>query len=226
MANNNYAQGMQLSIPDEYVQDYLDEYNKINEQYDPLLMYILQKNAQSGFKYGPIGTDGYYETFDPELNEDLREDFSNFMNDYYSDFSDKYQSAYDNAVNQLGYDYIPNIDNLGEEDFSNPAFDEFDRLDMINHLRDNPIKPAYEVYMRPEENEFDEEFSQENVPASLDPFDDNGSIGGIPSFSAETDAINQQNMRQNALRQQMLNKDRDLNIPFDFNNLSQYLQKR
>lgn len=226
MANNNYEQGMQLSIPDEYVQDYLDEYNQINKQYDPLLMYILQKNAQSGFNYGPIGTDGYYETFDPEINEDLREDFSNFMNDYYSDFDDKYQSAYDNAVRQLGYDYIPNIDHLGEEDFSNPAFDEFDRLDRINHLRNNPIKPAYEIYMRPEENEFAEEFEQEDVPTSLNPFDDNGSIGGIPSFSAETDAINQQNIRQNALRQQMLNKDRELDTPIDLNNLSQYLQRR
>ena len=226
MAYNNYAQGMQLSIPDEYVQDYLDEYNKLNKQYDPLLMYILQKNAQSGFRNGPIGTDSYYETFDPELNEDLKEDFSNFMNDYYSDFGDKYQSAYDNAVKQLGYDYIPNIDYLGEEDFSNPVFDEFDRLDMINHLRDNPIKPAYEVYMRPEENEFAEELDQIAVPVSLDPFDDNDSIGGVPSFSAETDAINQQNIKQNALRQQMLNKGRELDTPIDFDNLKQYLQIR
>lgn len=224
--DDNDTQGMQLSIPDEYAQDYLKEYNKINENYDPLLMYILQKNAQSGFKYGPIGTDSYYETFDPEINEDLREDFNSFMNDYYPDFDNKYQSAYDNAVTKLGYDYIPNIDYLGEEDFSNPAFDEFDRLDRINYLRDNPIKPAYEVYIPQEDYEFVDDVYNEDIPESLDPYDDNDSIGGIPSFSAKTEAINRQNIEQNALIQQMLRKGKELSTPIDFNNLKQYLPIR
>lgn len=81
---NLYAQGMQLNIPDEYAQDYLNEYEKLSqpENYDPLLMYILQKNAQSGFKNGPIGSDGYYEQFDPELNPELEEDYNNFLDIY------------------------------------------------------------------------------------------------------------------------------------------------
>ena len=81
---NPYIQGIQLDIPDEYMQDYLSEYEKLSqpENYNPLLMYILQKNAQSGFKNGPIGSDGYYKAFDPEYNEDLYPDFTQFIKNY------------------------------------------------------------------------------------------------------------------------------------------------
>lgn len=82
--NNPYTNGMQFNIPDEFAQDYLNEYEKLSQpdNYDPLLMYILQKNAQSGFKNGPIGSDGYYEQFDPELNPELEEDYNNFLDIY------------------------------------------------------------------------------------------------------------------------------------------------
>ena len=52
---------------------------------DPLLMYILQRTAQEGFKTGPIGTDGYFEEYDPELNEDERENYKKFLDTYYPD---------------------------------------------------------------------------------------------------------------------------------------------
>ena len=83
--NNPYNKGMTLEIPDEHSDDYLSEYNKLSndENVDPLLMYILQKNAQSGFKNGPIGSDGYYESFDPELNPQLKEDYQQFLNSFY-----------------------------------------------------------------------------------------------------------------------------------------------
>lgn len=65
-------------------QDYVDEFDRIMENgNDPLLMYILQKNAQEGFKHGPIGTDGYYEQFDPALNPDLEEEYRQFLETNY-----------------------------------------------------------------------------------------------------------------------------------------------
>ena len=62
-------------------QDITNEYNRImNEGNDPLLMYILQKHAQKGFTEGPIGSDGYFEQYDPELNPELEEDYQQFLN--------------------------------------------------------------------------------------------------------------------------------------------------
>lgn len=84
-ANNPYANGIDLNIPDEYAQDYTKEYENLSqdENFDPLLMYILQKNAQTGFKNGPIGSDRYYESFDPELNPELDEDYQQFLDVFY-----------------------------------------------------------------------------------------------------------------------------------------------
>lgn len=84
LINNPYANGIEMNIPDEYAQDYTDEYENLSQSddYDPLLLYILQKNAQSGFKNGPIGSDNYYEQFDPALNPALEEDYNNFLDIY------------------------------------------------------------------------------------------------------------------------------------------------
>jgi len=78
---NPYSNGMNFNIPDEYAQDYMNEYNRAEQ--DPLLMYILQKNAQNGFASGPIGTDGYYEEFDPDVNPSLVQDYQQFLDAYY-----------------------------------------------------------------------------------------------------------------------------------------------
>lgn len=78
---NPYSNGMNFDIPDEYAQDYMNEYSRAEQ--DPLLMYILQKNAQNGFASGPIGTDSYYEEFDPDINPSLVQDYQQFLDTYY-----------------------------------------------------------------------------------------------------------------------------------------------
>ncbi len=85
IANNPYANGIDLNIPEEYMQDYNNEYDNLSqdENVDPLLMYILQKNAQSGFRNGPIGSDNYYESFDPEQNPELSNDYQQFLDVFY-----------------------------------------------------------------------------------------------------------------------------------------------
>lgn len=151
---NPYAQGMQLNIPDEYAQDYLSEYERLSqpENYDPLLMYILQKNAQSGFKNGPIGSDSYYEAFDPEYNEDLYPDFTQFIDTYYPDFDDRTQEMFEDALGEAGYGY----------DAGNPTFDpneidwdkveelqswkDFDRLNKLNYYRTNKHPQEFEPW--------------------------------------------------------------------------------
>lgn len=82
--NNPYMNGIDLNIPDEYVEDFFDEYDRSDRENSPLLKYILMKHAQEGFKNGPIGTDGYYEQYDPEINPDLKEDYENFLNSFYN----------------------------------------------------------------------------------------------------------------------------------------------
>lgn len=81
--SNPYSKGMNLQIPEEFMEDYMDEYKRADDLNDPLLMFILQRAAQEGFKTGPIGTDGYFEHYDPALNENERENFTNFVNTYY-----------------------------------------------------------------------------------------------------------------------------------------------
>ena len=77
---------MNINVPDEFADDFLNEYERINNNgNDPLLMYILMKNAQDNFSNGPIGSDGYFETYDPNLNENLEEDYYNFLRSFYPD---------------------------------------------------------------------------------------------------------------------------------------------
>lgn len=152
--NNPYTNGMQFNIPDEFAQDYLNEYEKLSqpENYDPLLMYILQKNAQSGFKNGPIGSDGYYEAFDPEYNEDLYPDFTQFIDAYYPDFDDRTQEMFEDVLGEAGYGY----------DAGNPTFDpddidwdkveklqswkNFDKLNQLNYYRTNKHPQEFEPW--------------------------------------------------------------------------------
>lgn len=111
---NPYSNGMYFDIPDEYAQDYTEEYEKLSqpENYDPLLMYILQKNAESSFKNGPIGTDGYYESFDPALNPQLEGDFTDFLNVYYPDFQERLKQARDADPNSETFKRLNDIDNI------------------------------------------------------------------------------------------------------------------
>lgn len=88
--DNPYKNGIQYSIPDEYSDDFYTEFERANKLKDPLLMFILQRTAQEGFKTGPIGSDGYFEHYDPELNENERENFTNFMDAYYPDAENAY----------------------------------------------------------------------------------------------------------------------------------------
>lgn len=84
--DNKYTKGMNINVPDEFADDFLNEYERINNNgNDPLLMYILMKNAQDNFSNGPIGSDGYFETYDPNLNENLEEDYYNFLRSFYPD---------------------------------------------------------------------------------------------------------------------------------------------
>lgn len=88
--NNPYKNGIQYSIPDEHSDDFHAEFERVNKLKDPLLMFILQRTAQEGFKTGPIGSDEYFEYYDPELNENERENFINFMDTYYPDAENAY----------------------------------------------------------------------------------------------------------------------------------------
>lgn len=138
MPTNPYINGMNLQIPDEYAQDYMNEYEKLSQpdNYDPLLMYILQKNAQNGFKNGPIGSDSYYETFDPEYNEDLYPDFTDFMNTYYPDFDDKLREEEIRAYeDDSGLEYDGFMDN-DRIDTDGEIWDKMRRLSSIRNLRD------------------------------------------------------------------------------------------
>lgn len=120
---NPYSNGMNFNIPDEYAQDYLDEYEKLSqpENYNPLLMYILQKNAENGFKTGPIGTDGYYESFDPKLNPQLEGDFTDFLNTYYPDFQQRLMQARETDPNGETFRRLNDIDNMRY--YNKPEFD-------------------------------------------------------------------------------------------------------
>ena len=82
---NKFAQDMNIQVPDDLIDDYNAEYDRAVILNDPLLMYILQRTAQEGFKTGPIGTDGYFEEYDPDLNEDERENYKKFLDTYYPD---------------------------------------------------------------------------------------------------------------------------------------------
>lgn len=100
--NNPYTKGMNLQVPEECMEDYINEYERADKLKDPLLMFILQRTAQDGFKTGPIGSDGYFENYDPELNEDERENFINFMNAYYPDAENAYNElSKPSSVNKL-----------------------------------------------------------------------------------------------------------------------------
>lgn len=72
------------TVPANMRGEYTNEYNRImNDGNNPLLMFILQKNAKNGFASGPIGTDGYYEQYDPSLDDSLVEEYKEFLNTYY-----------------------------------------------------------------------------------------------------------------------------------------------
>lgn len=72
------------TVPANMRGEYTDEYNYImNNGNDPLLMFILQKNAKDGFTSGPIGSDGYYEQYDPALDDRLSEEYNTFLSTYY-----------------------------------------------------------------------------------------------------------------------------------------------
>lgn len=149
---NPYVQGMQLNIPDEYSQDYLSEYERLSqpENYDPLLMYILQKNAQSGFKNGPIGSDSYYEAFDPEYNEDLYPDFTQFIDTYYPDFDDDVQDAYYDMLNAYMDKYPKETNKYPDTpDFDKleimPEYKKFNRLNNLNYYRTNQDPQQFEI---------------------------------------------------------------------------------
>ena len=103
---NKFAQDMNIQVPDDLIDDYNAEYDRAVRLNDPLLMYILQRTAQEGFKTGPIGTDGYFEEYDPELNEDERENYKKFLDTYYPDEASK--RVYRNKNNMYDDDEIYN----------------------------------------------------------------------------------------------------------------------
>lgn len=113
---NHYSNGMNFNIPDEYVQDYTKEYERLSqpENYDPLLMYILQKNAESGFANGSPKNAGdlYYESYDPRNNPELEGDFTDFLNAYYPNFQERLKQARDTDPNSEMYKRLNDIDNL------------------------------------------------------------------------------------------------------------------
>lgn len=130
---NPYYKGMHFEIPDEYAQDYTKEYERLSkpENYDPLLMYILQKNAESGFANGPVNTDMYYESYDPRNHPELEGDFTDFLDAYYPDFQNRLKQARDTDVNGEMYKRLNDIDNLRyrnkhEFDYNDLYGDELD----------------------------------------------------------------------------------------------------
>lgn len=98
--NNPYTKGMNIQIPEEYMEDYMSEYERANKLNDPLLMFILQRTAQDGFKTGPIGSDGYFENYDPNLNENERENYQQFLEAFYP----KENVSYDKKIDDT---YVP-----------------------------------------------------------------------------------------------------------------------
>lgn len=149
--NNRYTNGMNFTVPEQYTQDYLNEFNKLSqdENYNPLLMYILQKNAQSGFKNGPIGTDGYYEAYDPEYNENLYEDFTDFIDTYYPDFDDRTQEMFEDSLLDGGYDIDDanfDPDNIDFDKMNQlDSYKRFKELNNLNYYRTNKIPQEFEV---------------------------------------------------------------------------------
>lgn len=113
---NPYSEGMHFDIPDEYVQDYTKEYERLSqpENYDPLLMYILQKNAESGFPNGsPVNAgDLYYESYDPRNHPELEGDFTDFLNVYYPDFQERLKQARETDPNGETFKHLNDIDNM------------------------------------------------------------------------------------------------------------------
>ena len=79
---NKFTQDTNIPVPDDLIEDVNMEYDRAAN--DPLLMFILLRTAQEGFRTGPIGTDGYFEEYDPESNEDERENYEKFLETYYS----------------------------------------------------------------------------------------------------------------------------------------------
>lgn len=132
---NPYSEGMQFDVPDEYVQDYTKEYERLSqpENYDPLLMYILQKNAESGFANGSPKNAGdlYYESYDPRNNPELEGDFTDFLDTYYPDFQERLKQARETNPNSGTFKHLNDIDNLRyrnkhEFDYNDLYGDELD----------------------------------------------------------------------------------------------------
>lgn len=132
---NPYSEGMQFNMPDEYVQDYTKEYERLSqpENYDPLLMYILQKNAESGFANGSPKNAGdlYYESYDPRNNPELEGDFTDFLDTYYPDFQERLKQARETNPNSETFKRLNDIDNLRyrnkhEFDYNDLYGDELD----------------------------------------------------------------------------------------------------